>query len=90
MALDIKTRTQEWIEENPLRVWRKSQKNAEGKSLSMRELASIIGVNLMSVQGWEVGNSFPSPGNMASIVQLTKDPGIVQRWYEWNAKGPNR
>lgn len=84
MALDIKSQTKEWIEDNPLRIWRKSN------GLSMRDLAANIGVNLMSVQGWEVGNSFPNPENMASIVQLTNDLDLPRRWFEWYKIGPNR
>lgn len=64
----------EWIEQNPLRQWRKENE------LSITIAASVLGVNKNTIVSWEHGAATPSQWDKLKEV-LGED--IQQRWEEW-------
>jgi hypothetical protein len=72
-----------WRESNPLRLWREAQIDAEGKPMSMRLAAPLIGTNFNSVQDWEQGQYLPSPESMRKLVEATGILDLPSRWDEW-------
>lgn len=85
MIMTVDDKLKEWMERNPLRVWRKSHT----PKLSLRRTAALLGVNTSSVQTWEEGSGMPNAQNMTSIAIVTKDEDLPRRWYAWWAEGPN-
>jgi DNA-binding XRE family transcriptional regulator len=67
----------EWVERNPIRVWRKSQK------LTQADLAFQLGVGLRAVVSWEVGEVDPHLKNMGEIIEMANDPLMYRKWKEW-------
>jgi DNA-binding transcriptional regulator YiaG len=78
----IKLQIEEWKSRSPFRVWRLSH------GLSMRDAAATVGVNLYTIQAWENGSAYPKPENMATLIQLTEDTELRDKWIEWWKDGP--
>ena len=70
----------EWIERNPLRVWRKE------RGVTFMELSSILEVNTVSIQQWENGSVTPRPANLEKLTRL--DPSLAKKWDVWLSEKP--
>ena len=81
--LDMKSQIKEWIEQNPLRVWRKRN------GLALHHVSSQLGVGLFTIQTWENGNSIPNSQNMAAIIEMTNNENISAEWKEWYLNAPS-
>lgn len=72
----------DWVNENPLRVWR------QHGEVSIMETASRLGVSMTLIQLWERGVHVPSEMNMTKLISLL-GPGTVERWSEWYNRRPS-
>jgi DNA-binding XRE family transcriptional regulator len=82
-AVKRKERRAEWIETNPLRVWRHKQ------GLAMMDVASMLGVAFSGVQSHEQGGYKPSEPTMkkyAAMMHQSYD-SLDRAWDAWTAKG---
>src|SRR5262245_386024 len=79
---DMLAQMRAWIEKNPLRIWRYTH------GISQRMGASIIGVNLHTIQSWEQGNAWPNEENMDKIIAATDNIHMDYLWMQWNAQKP--
>lgn len=70
-----------WVEDNPLRQFRKQQ------NLSINLLASMLGVGFNSIQRWEGGEVIPKPENMDKLNKLIGDD-FEANWNEWMKNKP--
>jgi DNA-binding transcriptional regulator YdaS (Cro superfamily) len=75
---------QEWVEANPLRVWR----SEHGKGYP--QAAALIGVSVNTIKYWETGANRPSPENMLYIEQATGGEVTAAAWAEWLKALPGR
>lgn len=82
MPTILKTKVRQWVERNPLRIWRKEH------GLSLNNAAALLGVGMWSVHGWEAGSYIPNAQNMAKIVEITKIEDMRDRWARWFEDGP--
>jgi transcriptional regulator with XRE-family HTH domain len=84
MARTKATRTpaDEWVEENPLRLWRK-----EGKRSLMRT-AMYLDVSSLTIQQWENGSAFPKPENMEKLIRTLSQDDLPDKWAAWYATRP--
>ena len=69
----------DWMEENPIRKYRKAN------GLSVHLFAAMAGVSEYTVQRWERGTT-PNDENMKKLEVLI--PGIVDKWAEWEKSKP--
>lgn len=83
MPVVLKDELREWVNRNPLRVWRREQ------GLSMRDVASLMGVSLASVESWEYGNAIPNDVNMSLLMRLTNIPDLPVQWNSWYREAPS-
>jgi len=67
----------EWVEANPLRVWRSSQ------NVSQPQLARELGVLEDTVRKWEHGRRHPSPPLMTRLAALTGRADLPTAWLAW-------
>lgn len=72
----------DWIEFNPLRIWRQE------KGVSMRMAASMMDKNLHTIQSWEHGIAWPSDSSMEDIIEVTKDDNMAHKWIQWHSRKP--
>lgn len=72
----------EWIEENPLRKYRKEQ------GLAIMTMASLLGVGMSTIQTWESGAHMPRPESFAAIARVTGMENVRELWDEWLSKKP--
>lgn len=72
----------EWVERNPLRAWRKSQK------LSILDAAGHVGVGMSMMQMYEKGAHRPGPGKHATMANLLGSDWST-RWDAWLNSRPN-
>lgn len=73
---------EEWIERNPLRVWRRDQ------GLSVSQVASILGVTIMTLGMWEKGITTPNSDNMNNLNELFADD-LTEAWDQWKSDRPS-
>lgn len=73
-----------WIENNPLRVWRKA------RELTQNDVALMIGVGYHMVHSWEAGASIPNDAQMTLIAGAIneKQPELERVWTEWKNEMP--
>jgi len=71
----------QWIEENPLLVFRKNQ------GLSRMVFASLVGVSVSAVQSWECGANTPKPEHFEALANVM-GRDIEREWKEWLSKKP--
>lgn len=83
-TVTLKSRTRNWMEENPLRRWRKRNE------LSMMDAAATLGVGLSSVQNWEQGAYQPNEESMPKLADLlgVKPETLTRQWREWYRDRP--
>jgi transcriptional regulator with XRE-family HTH domain len=73
----MKDRALEWVEENPLRRWRKRE------GMSMMRAAAMIGVGMSTVQLWEQGAHLPKTYDAIADVLGVKPTTLARAWREW-------
>lgn len=78
---DIVKAHKEWVEENPLRQWRRDN------SVSIHQAASLIGCGVSSIQLWESGTNYPSDRFWDRMTALI-GPRVKSRWDRWAEKNP--
>lgn len=71
-----------WIEENPLRKFRKKH------GLSMMNLASLVGAGMSTIQTWESGAHLPKPESFEAMAKVTGIDNIEQLWVQWLKQKP--
>ena len=76
--------TKTWIEQNPLRRWRKQHK------LGFHKAAQRLSVGVSSLEHWEYGASVPV---LESFIKLSKGMGIPledlrEQWETWLRQRP--
>jgi transcriptional regulator with XRE-family HTH domain len=72
----------EWVEGNPLRVWRKSKK------YSIMEVAAMMNVSHVTIHMWENGSTFPRRERLTGILKLLSNGDAdlgpaFNRWIAW-------
>lgn len=77
-----KSKRDEWVERNPLRMWRKANK------ITLMKLAPQIECSILAVQLWESGSNRPNPKNMDKLIRIMRDPTLPQRWTAWAQSCP--
>lgn len=82
-APEVKSKRNEWVERNPLRMWRKSQ------GLTLMGLAPKLKVSMLCLQQWEAGSNRPNLKNMAALQRIMRDPVLPQRWSYWYSTCPS-
>ena len=73
-----------WVDENPLRAWRRETKRP------ILQTAAQIKASMTSIQLWERGVHKPGEDHMAAIATLIGDEGIDARWDEWKSRQPTQ
>lgn len=68
---------EQWIEGNPLRVWRRDNKVTETK------LSLLIGATPGSIRNWERGANRPNANYMGKIAKVIGIP-LFDSWKDWN------
>ena len=71
-----------WIEDNPLRKYRKKN------NVSMMRAASMIGVGMSSVQAWEQGAHQPTRASFELLAKVSGIENIERQWELWLKKKP--
>jgi DNA-binding transcriptional regulator YiaG len=82
MKMDFVKQRKEWIENNPIRKYRKENK------LPLNVVASMFDVGVYTVQRWESGDVKPNEDNMRKIVKLLGE-GVEGQWEEWMKSKPS-
>ena len=74
----------EWVEKNPLRVWRRETKTPQ------MAVASVVGVSVFAVQTWEIGSNRPNPEHMEKLARLVgrAPEDFAHEWDSWLAARP--
>jgi DNA-binding transcriptional regulator YiaG len=72
-----------WIEEGPLRTWRKSQT----PKVSIHQASAMLNVTPSTIQLWESGG-VPRFENMNILAEVTENREIVHDWKQWLDKKP--
>lgn len=73
---------EEWIDANPLRLWRKERDFSQG------QIARSLGRSLMTVHQWELGVTRPSRNSLIKIGNLIDEREIRQVWKDWLDAAP--
>lgn len=73
-----------WHAQNPLRKWR----NAQSTKVSVRVMASMLGVNPGSINNWEVGASQPQGEAFTKMFQVTDGAVTRKAWDDWTQNQP--
>lgn len=81
-GVSVRDQLREWTAANPLRVWRTQE------GISMMQAASLLGVGMSTVQGWEAGSNFPSDENLVTLGRAVGNPGIMADWQKWYGARP--
>jgi transcriptional regulator with XRE-family HTH domain len=83
-ATTFKDDLQQWVEKNPLRVWRKKQ------GLSASDAALALDLNYSSFQPWERGSYRPMEESMQKMADAMgiKLSTLDKKWSDWYAKRP--
>jgi len=67
----------EWINKNPLKVWKEKY-----NVYTLNELASRLGTSILTVNAWLLGMQMPRDERMARVTKIT---GVTQTelrtWY---------
>lgn len=75
---------QQWIERNPLRLWRNAQ---QPKRLSILEAAELLGVGMSMIQMYERGVHKPGAKSEAAFATYLGSDWS-KRWDKWLAERP--
>ena len=78
---ELMQRQKEWIEDNPLRQYRKANK------IALMQASSLLGVGVYAIQTWEIGAEMPNEDNMAKLCRMLGED-FPERWAEWIKKQP--
>ena len=79
---DFRERERVWLDENPLRQWRLKNK------LRQRDIGAALGIGFHVIYQWETGMAYPPRNRMASLVALTKDDKLAEKFQHWRDKRP--
>lgn len=79
---DMRGEINEWVERNPLRIWRKHN------NMSHQDTAMQLGVSWLSVSFWEKGATKPNADNMPLISYLIGVNNLKELWAEWYESRP--
>ena len=71
-----------WIEENPLRIFRK------GNDIPQALAAAAMGTSKTTIQMWESGGAYPSNDSMELLQAYLNDSYISSKWQEWYKSCP--
>lgn len=74
-------RKREWIESNPLRMWRRQ------KGISQSDVAAALAISYHTVHRWEVGSAIPDNGTL-EILSLIVGFYLGNSWKEWVERRP--
>lgn len=72
---------EEWINENPLRKWRKLHGYTQG------DVGNMIGVSLQMVKHYEFGDAQPTIEVAHKIEELVGGD-LLKDWNEWRKRRP--
>ena len=70
----------QWIEQNPLRRWRKDNR------ISIQAASGMLHVSLSTIQLWEAGTE-PNEQNMEKLTRVL-GPNAPRRWKAWLEANP--
>lgn len=71
-----------WLEQNPLRQWRKKNK------LFLKDIGSAVNAGYHSVFRWENGMSEPGETQMKDLIRITGIGNLQKQYREWIKKRP--
>jgi transcriptional regulator with XRE-family HTH domain len=71
-----KDKFMEWVERNPLRIWRIEN------NVSMAQISGMIEVSVTSIARWEFGSTVPSKSGMDKLALILGD-SIRTNWAKW-------
>lgn len=80
--MDFQVEQKQWIENNPLRRYRKENK------LAVVNIAPTLEVSTNTIQAWEMGAKQPAPENLERIGKLIGDRQIDSTWESWRDERP--
>lgn len=75
-----------WLNDNPLRVWRLKNK----PKVTLLVVSIEIDCSIQSVINWENGSTLPRLASMRALARLmgTTQPHLDTAWAAWNAARP--
>jgi transcriptional regulator with XRE-family HTH domain len=75
-----------WINDNPLRIWRKAN------NLTETDAAVLMGSSVGSVRNWERGAVRPRALHMANIARAmgARQSALERDWSSWYGRRPGR
>lgn len=83
--MSLRLQVQDWVEQNPLRRWRKGPSR-----LTIMQTAALVGVSSLAIQMWEAGNSTPRSEHMRALARLMDQPDLPFLWASWKQERPER
>jgi DNA-binding transcriptional regulator YiaG len=73
----------QWLEDNPLRKFRKGSKS----KLKLHELAAMLGVSGYTIQRWESGMFKPNEESMEKLKRIIGEH-VESEWNIWWSSKP--
>ncbi len=73
----------EWLKENPFRIWRGSMSSVDAIGMF-----GMLGATVKRLLDIEEGLAQPTPEEFAKLVELTGDSEVQQRWEAWRRRYP--
>lgn len=75
-----------WLNDNPLRAWRKRTK----PKVTLLVVSFECACSIQSVINWENGSTLPRMASMEALARLmgTTRPHLDEAWARWNAARP--
>lgn len=79
-----KDKIRAWVEENPLRVWRKKN------DLAMMDVASGTGMAFSTIQQHEMGGYFPNDESLEKLAAAMdiSVATLTRKWRSWYDRRP--
>lgn len=74
---------QEWIDQNPLRKYRRE------RGIAQFQVSAKIGVGINTIRNWETGANEPRGENWLKLNWLLGEDA-EKLWKEWKAKFPDK
>lgn len=77
-----KIKRNQWVEENPLRQWRKK------KAVTLAFLGSMIEVGYHTVHDWETGAGMPNDNQLLLLSKIMNFKNLKKELQEWKKRKP--
>lgn len=79
---DYRTAVKSWLQANPLRQWRVSNK------YTLRDIGAAIGTGYHTIYRWESGMAFPGEKQFEALSELTESKNLQKEFREWKQQQP--